>query len=267
MGEPAWRFLSASVTGPSHVLEGRPNQDAALSAGIDGRAHFLAVADGAGSRPRSREGAQQLVKSAYAAARAQLGQGHPATPHEWKRLMRVLAGDCLRRFDDWLARRVRELPARGRGDPVVLRSQFAATLLAAVIAPPFVSYLNIGDGFLIVERAGGGAQLVLPPPTNRSDAGETVFATSLRRAEALEVGVVLDGRVNGVALCTDGLTEALLAGDGSAGYDAPDTLGAYFSYFADPAVPPEQLAKQLGSEDFAGTSGDDKTMALAVRLR
>ncbi|GAB3003632.1 protein phosphatase 2C domain-containing protein [Amycolatopsis acidiphila] len=266
---PPWRVVAASVKGPSHAGTSRPNQDRKLVRRIGrGGAWVYAVADGAGSRSRADTGALLAVEAAAAAAERVFGARTPAEPEDWQGAVRAFAAESLGLFDHAVAAEVAALPETGGESPQQLRSSFATTLLAVVAAPPFFGYFSVGDCFLVVDREPGGPHLVVAAP-DREHAGETVFLTSARREAHLGRGVIVDSRIRGVALCSDGLSEGMLDivqhADGRLQQRAPGEFSAYFDHFASPAVDDAELARKLLSKEFAATSGDDKTIVLAVR--
>lgn len=81
---PPWRIHGLSVEGYRHRRQGLPCQDACAAIATSSVA-VLAVADGAGSRPRSEEGARLAVQLAteYFARRveaaAEVRPGRPCT--------------------------------------------------------------------------------------------------------------------------------------------------------------------------------------------
>jgi hypothetical protein len=267
-----WRIVPASTIGPNHVRLGAQNQDAMKCDGLPSGGYVLAVADGAGSQPRAAHGALVAVESAVDAARHLFGRRLPTDTGDWRTAADEYADLCVTWFDERIASVVEELHRQGvqrGGAPTVRRAEFATTLLTVVMAPPWYCCVSVGDGFVVVGRDPGGAHLVVPPPVDRGDAGQTVFLTSPTRAEWLRSEVLYDPAVYGVALCTDGLIEGLLDYDRSPTGEllpvAPETFGDYFRYFAKPTADANDLTRKLLSEEFAGTSGDDKTMVLAVR--
>jgi len=152
-----------------------------------------------------------------------------------------------------------------RGAPA--RADFATTLLAAVVAPPWFVWVSVGDGFLVVDRDPGGVHLVVAPPTDREFQGETTFLTSADRLAALRYDVLLDPLARGLALCTDGLMEGLLTLESNPPLPAaPPEMVAYFDYVRDRTKESAGLERTLASPEFAATSGDDKTIAMVVRL-
>lgn len=264
-----WRITVASVIGPAHVRAGLPNQDRWLARKIGKHSCLYAVADGAGSRSRSGEGAEFAVLAAGKAAETTFGAGpHPAGIDGWGQAMRMFWKLCVQWFD----RSVDEAAAQTQdagGPPIQeLRREFATTLLAVVAAPPYFGYLSVGDCFLVVDRHPGAPKLVVNAP-DREHAGATTFLTSDHRDENLSTGVLLDDRISALALCSDGLAEGLLSArmerDGNLHYLAPPAFRAYFGRFADDRVDGAELDARLASAEFAATSGDDKTIVMAVR--
>jgi Protein phosphatase 2C len=263
-----WVVVPATVTGPSHIRDGTSNQDRYRIGAPTSAVRVFAVADGAGSRQRSAEGAQFAVDAACRVADELFGGGAPDTLADWDRALAAHAHGCLRAFDEDVNGRVDSIrrSGTGTGSAREARTDFATTLLVVVAAAPWFGYWSVGDGFLVAYRDPGGAQLVLPPPLEREHSGQTVFLTSRQRDAQLRRGVLVDDNVVGLALCTDGLIEGLLGLD-KGGYLAPPDLNAYFRRFSDPAADPGELSRQLQTPDFAASSGDDKTIVLAVRPR
>ena len=69
-GKQHWRVAAATAAGASHLRDDIPNQDAVAHRVIeigDGAVAAIAVADGAGSAPRSDEGSRIAVATAVAA--------------------------------------------------------------------------------------------------------------------------------------------------------------------------------------------------------
>ncbi len=275
-----WNVVPASVIGSTHVRLGVVNQDRYLTHALSGGARLFAVADGAGSRSRSEFGAQYAVEAArLAAERHYSPAARERTVPGRLRTAHAFARGCLEAFDGLLDGMVPAMSALAprpratdrpdtrddRDDP---RKEYGTTLLAVVAEPPWYAFFGVGDCFLVVDRVPGGARLVVPPPAEREHDGATVLLTSRDRWEHAALGVLHDPLVRGLAVCTDGVMDALLssrrAADGSCALAAPEEMSRYFDHFAAPGHRPEDLAERLASEDFARTSGDDKTMILAV---
>jgi serine/threonine protein phosphatase PrpC len=265
-----WRTICSSITGPGHVGDGRPNQDRATVFVVDDSCWLLAVADGAGSRSRAADGAEFATSAARSAATRIFGRHRQRGPGRWKSAAVQFRQECLRLFDS----AVYDAQQRLSADPAChesqhdIRDSFATTLLAAVVQPPYIAYVSVGDCFLVVDRDGGIPHLVVSPP-EREYTNETTFLTSARRDTDAEHGVIVDDRINAIAVCSDGVAEALLAARPAAGgwlsYYAPSEFRSYFDYFGDPRVDPQELELKLGSPEFARTSADDKSVAMACR--
>jgi hypothetical protein len=264
-----WKVVSATTKGAGHSSLHRPNQDREITRALaDGTTWVYAVADGAGSRARSDHGALLAVEAAATAADLVFGRGVPDSVDGWRAAATKFAKESLDVFDRRVDSDVQGLRGLMREPTGELRASYATTLLAVVSAPPFFAYVNVGDCFLVVDRDPGGPFLVVTAP-EREHAGETVFLTSRHRGAHVTHGVIMDARIRGVALCTDGLGEGMLANrqtpDGRLHSLAPPEFSAYFDYFGAPGTDDSDLAAKIMSKEFAETSGDDKTIVMAVR--
>lgn len=267
-----WRIVSASVSGPSHDARGITNQDAFDTAVLPAHGRAFAVADGAGSRSHSAHGARLAVESAMEAA-ADVFDGHAAQPLSWwaESATSDFARACLtgyhRRLDATI--NASQDMSRDSAGHLSLADEYATTLLAVVSCPPYLCYASIGDCFLVVDRAPGGPRLVVPPPLGGTAMNETTFLTSPLAETDVRYGVIVDDAICGIALCSDGLYEGLLDakpdGNGVPRPLASAAFRAYFTFFADPDVDASELERKLAGAEFAATSGDDKTIVLAVR--
>lgn len=266
-----WVVIQGSVTGPNHIREGVTNQDATAAVRLRSGAYLLAVADGAGSRSRSDQGARFAMDIAKVTAGEWFDRRLPANSTEWRSALRTYADRCLARFDSRVDRQVQEIRAEEhdtRSDADI-RGDFATTMFAVIMAPPYLAYFAIGDGFLVVSRQPGGSNLLHAPAASRDNVFETTFLTSREREANLDWQVLPDDRIRGVCLGTDGVIEAMLSlevnAHGETAYGSPADFEQYFDYFAKPDTDPGDLERQLQSTKFAGTSGDDKSMIIAVR--
>jgi hypothetical protein len=259
-----WRITAASVIGAGHVRGNLPNQDRWLAEAVGPGIQLLTVADGAGSRSRAEYGAEFAVTAAHRAAIEVFGAGAPTTLAAWRMAAGRFATGCLREFD----LRVVDAMRRIDGAEDELWSSFGTTLLAAVVAPPYLCFVSVGDCFLVVDRDPGGPHLLVAPQ-EREHAGGTVFLTSRARDRHLTRGVLVDDRIRGVAVCSDGVSEGMLdlrtAPDGRLQPRAPADFGTYFTHFGNPRSSSAELVAKLESPEFAATSNDDKTIVMAVR--
>lgn len=261
--EPRW--FVASATGRNHRDQHLPNQDRGLVGQLPTGGIVLSVADGAGSRRYSDQGAQAAVESAVHAADSVFAMQPADAYSAWSRLASEYAGRCLQAFDRQVAQRVHTArTSQDGGDP---RREYATTLLALVADPPWFVVVSIGDCFLVVNRDPEGPRLLVPPPTDREHGGATHFLTSSGREDHLSIFVLKDPRISGLALCTDGLQEGVLRfGSGLKGPTpfVPGEFEQYFRFVAARESREEELTAKLDGEEFAATSGDDKTMVIAV---
>jgi Protein phosphatase 2C len=220
-----WPLLAgASVQGRDHRAAGRENQDAfAARSCQDGAALVLAVSDGAGSQPRSALGSHIAVDAACRVlAAAMPGVDDPAG--EWQSWLSA-AGQTV--IDEYLTVAA---AASGNGDA----GELAATLVAAVVCPPWAGFLSVGDSFATVLTAGPPErwQLILPP---RPDPRGTDFLCAPWAKEMLRCVVLRDELLSGVVLATDGCAALALDHPAAVGLDpasGPVPSTAFFTGLA-----------------------------------
>lgn len=256
-----WRTHGMSVEGYRHRRGGVPCQDAwqqTLTGPADAPVTVLAVADGAGSRPRSDEGSKLAVDLAtevfarWAAQPCRSGEG-----------VHTLLLNAFHEVGD-------EFLHRTGPDA----DDFATTLTVVVLAPAWIGHLSVGDGFVIV-RAGaedGVPQFHLLPQAEAVSeySNETVFLTSPGAERWVRTDCVRDEGIDGVLLSTDGLAQAALSrSDGrsqtpNASF-ATSVLRSLDSPGPDPDKDEEGLAALLRSDQLTALNADDKTLLRAVR--
>ncbi len=187
-----WRYVQAAVPGVAHRLSGGECQDAcavqALTLPDGSPALALAIADGAGSATRSRQGAEQACQILLTECTAWLAQAHEA---DWTP---TVAASWVHGVQTALTQQ-----ATGAGLPV---REFACTLLGAVIAADWALFLQIGDGAMVID-AGEGYRPVFWPQGGEYP-NETFFVTDVNVADRLECAL-LTAPVTEIALLTDGL--------------------------------------------------------------
>ncbi len=162
-----WRTLTASVRGAAHQRSGLPNQDAArVSRCGEGRPLILALADGHGSVRcvRSRRGARLAVAVAHL-IRGQIDDlTNLSRTKRWaeQQLPLELVRHWTGRVERLVARQpfteeeLAPLDASDRRDlEISPQLAYGTTLLAVVIAPRFLIYLQLGDGDILTVSADG----------------------------------------------------------------------------------------------------------------
>jgi hypothetical protein len=196
-----YRLAAASVIGRGHVLQQRPCDDAfALVTGGDGSREwwFAAVADGAGSRPLSRFGAEAATWAAAERAIQLLAAGAP--PRE------AITAAAVH------ARVVQAEHASQRGFAV---SDLSCTLLCLAFVLEgsrlTVATFLVGDGLIATIDDRG----VITPLAEADDQvpGQTLFLDSLAGDDSLGARVrseELAGRPRGFLVATDGVADDLI---------------------------------------------------------
>ncbi|MFC1410713.1 PP2C family serine/threonine-protein phosphatase [Streptacidiphilus sp. N1-12] len=260
-----WRIHGVSVEGYRHRRSGIPCQDAHLytvSGPPRSSVTVLAVADGAGSRPRSDEGsvlAVELAVDRFADRAAGRAGGRPRTGAEVQAALREAFHDVRTEF------------LRRTGQDA---DQFATTLTVVVLTPTWIGHVSVGDGFAVL-RAGtvdGVPQFhLLPQPAAVSEySNETVFLTSADAERRLSTACVTDPGVDGVLLSTDGLAQVALSWtDGQPRRPKESFVAAVLRTLDRPGADPEEdhraLAELLRSDRLTAVNADDKTLLRAVR--
>jgi Protein phosphatase 2C len=238
-----WKIAGASVPGTRHEASGRPCEDASGWSAADGLT-CLAVADGAGSRPRAGEGSALAVASALAAAPARRPGG--ADPAAWLRAI----------FADVQAA-LRERAAGLGQDP----ADYATTLGVVLLTEDLACVGQIGDSIVVVRRRDGAYETVDPAPRGEY-VNETVFVTEDRAVAAARVTVLPAEAIDAVFLSTDGLRFKILDDLAATAPFRPffDDLSAYVRSPAATAGAIRRFLSGLTDDQ----SGDDKTLVAAV---
>ncbi|MFI7498167.1 protein phosphatase 2C domain-containing protein [Streptomyces sp. NPDC049687] len=252
-----WRVHGLSVTGHRHRSDNMHCQDAFRCHVLDADTFLLAVADGAGSRPLSRQGAETAVDLAdrfFLPA-----TGLPRRPEDVKPFLR-------RGFAALRA----EFRHRTQPHP----DDYATTLTVVVHTTGWLGYLSVGDGFAVL-RSGtvkGQPQFhLLPQPAPVSEySNEAFFVTSTEATDRLVTECVVDDGVTGILLSTDGLTQAAVEFPGNLRKSAKNHfVSKVLSAMERSDIPPEreeeELTKLLESRRLAADNADDKTLLRAVR--
>jgi hypothetical protein len=281
-GDGVWIVLAASATGPSHVADGLPCQDAYHVRQIDGDCGVVALADGAGSCAASDIGARMVVEQAtrqvpeaLAAAGYELGVREPGLLvwHE-------IAFDCIMRIGE----EVRVLAA-STSRPF---EAFSSTLIIVVYSPLGLLVTHVGDGRAGWRDRHGTWRSMIRPFRGRY-ANETVFLTTVCDVGWPEAELLVESRVvraepTAFVLMSDGCErsafECRIFDERTGSYHDPNRPYApwlepkvdFAHRLAVSGAPLERgnevLAQYLASGGGRlGQEPDDKTLVLGVRAR
>ena len=252
-----WRTAYASVIGTAHLRTGAPCQDAGrctvLRASDGSEALVAAAADGAGTAARSEIGAALAVESFI----AEFGAAAGIDP--------TLARIDRDFVSSWIARFQEEIATRASAEGCT-PSDFACTLLGAVITATDAVYVQIGDGAIIVGTEEPDHYAWVAWPQHGEYANTTNFLTEAHAATIVqfEKGRAIDE----LALFTDGI-ERLVLDSASRSVHAPAFLPVFaWLRTTNPGcavAPSEALTAYLGSAHVNARTDDDKTLVMATR--
>jgi serine/threonine protein phosphatase PrpC len=181
-----WSAMGASVRGPEHRRDGRPNQDAWLSRLARGTA-LAVVCDGLGSRPHSQLGSRAACRAVADAVR-HWGGVPDAPPELLLRLVHAI----------WNLR----VHQTGREDSAT------TCLFAAVVRDGRLVLAQLGDGLVILKT--GHGTTTLEPPLDRFGNATTGLGIA---SDVREWRLHLEPNFTGAAsilLATDGVADELL---------------------------------------------------------
>lgn len=262
---PGWAVTAKTVTGPSHLVNGRPNQDAVVIRQA-GNGVVLAVADGHGGQRHAKSdiGSRLAAEIGCARGLSLLDQGSITSRD---------AGEMATAIVDEWQHAVRE---HGRRHPPSRESDdtrdgfteddiavlYGSTLLLAVLSPRGCLFGQIGDGDIAALTLEG--QVLRPVCADRNIGGNLTTSLCQRDAAAhfqfslMSESQSADLRI--VLLATDGYGNSFA----SPGW-YPDVLSDLDRMFA--AVGMESLDASLSGwlGESAEVTGDDTTIALAFR--
>ena len=247
----AWRWVSASVIGTSHIRDGSRCQDAyAISELSDGYL-FAVVSDGAGTAKYGAFGAWLICRFLSVKFRKWL-QNNSKLP-------------CDEELANWIDQLRKQLSVIATRRETTSR-QFAATLAAIIIAPNEIVTLHIGDS-AIVGRSNGQWD-VLCLPENGEYASSTYFVTDY---SAPNLNISRHQRkYDAFALFSDGVGDLALSYIEQSAYPR----------FLNPMLRPidaalgngrliglsEKLAAYLASPLVCERTDDDKTLILISEI-
>jgi hypothetical protein len=245
-----WHVCAAAAIGRSHVDGGLPCQDAFAHACADDV--LVAVAcDGAGSQPRSHEGASALSADVVDALVAQQRAGGIAAnmPQE---AMHACVRDAIAAAREGLAAR-----ARGEGGEL---PQYAATLVGVVAGRDGGWFFHVGDG--VGVAIGADEACTVSMPENGEYANETYFVTGGEWETHLRV-IPIPGPVACVMLMSDGAMPFAMDKDLTGPYRPFFDPVSRFLAGVDEATGSQALLGTLQDPRTDTITSDDKTLLVA----
>jgi Protein phosphatase 2C len=250
----AWRYISRSVQGESHVADGTPCQDSSRVRAFDGKGAgtlVACIADGAGSVRHSGVGSLLVCNAVVESVDAFLEADGKITNLE--------PNDAIKWCD--LARSRIEEEASIRD---VRPAEFATTIGVAILSPEGSCFFQIGDGAIVI-RSGGVSGVVFWPESGEY-VNTTTFITSKEYRDRLQF-YVTKRSYEEVALFTDGIERIALRFDSQTPHPPFfEPLFQALGTLEDWQSLGDNLEQFLKSESVRKRSDDDKTLILATRI-
>lgn len=246
-----WSIFAASAVGASHVAGGLPCQDAFAHARC-GDWFAGVVCDGAGSAPRSDEGARRIAEQVV---------GILAGPEVRAEALATLdAAGFKTRVTHALETARSDLAAFAEAERAPLKA-FAATVVGALVGPEGGWLFHIGDGIGVARLADADR---ISAPANGEYANQTFFLTQKDWREQLRITPV-GAPVRSILLMSDGAMSFVMGPGGRSVY-APffDPVDRFLAD-QDEATGSEALAATLADARTEHITGDDKTLLIARR--
>ena len=254
-----WRYAYASVVGTSHEKTGAPCQDAGLCRLVDtaqsGPVLLAAASDGAGTAPRSQEGAALAVERFFDEF------GRACEEEDISIIDRDFVVSWMRQVRAEISDRAQAMGLRPR--------DFACTILGAAVGATRSVFFQVGDGAIVISAADDevGEYGIATWPQHGEFANSTNFLTEENADAALQVET-FDGQIDDVAIFTDGIERLVL--DFSAKAAHAPFFRPLFAWLAAAELkldnaPSPPLVRYLSSNQVNSRTDDDKTLILATR--
>lgn len=252
MPQTNWNIIAASVAGTSHTAKDEPCQDA-YSYKTVGENLVITVSDGAGSAKNGLVGAQKACAFFELELTNWLEKGG-----KLQDLNREAATILLQSLQ-------KEIAKEAENNKISL-SDYACTLLAAIISENAAVFFQIGDGIIVysLEEASEDYHLATLPQQGEY-ANSTNFVTDADAFDVLHFEM-LERRVDEIAIMTDGLQRIAL------NYQAQTAHAPFFRPMFAPLrtanIAPNletKLTEFLDSPKINERTDDDKTLILAHR--
>jgi Protein phosphatase 2C len=239
-----WNVIGGSVIGNAHIAAHVTCQDASgwHASGHDVR---LVVADGAGSRSLSDQGAKLAVEHV-------LNWRHPeAQPGiaDLDAALRHMIGDTHNTIRDL---------ALSQGHKI---GDYATTLAVGILTEDSIGIVQVGDTITIVGTS--GRYEAITPAVATEYVNETNFITDDDALQSARISVFPARDIDTVVLSTDGLRFKILQ-DLSSGAPFVPFFEDLVKHALGPRATDESICQFLSSVN--DQSGDDKSLLVAVRI-
>lgn len=250
MKPPLWKHAQVSVRGAAHLRNDLPCQDSNGFLEVPG-ALVCALADGAGSASHADIGSELAVDAAL--------------DYFLRLFLRVGVSGAAARLDarcglEMLAAVQQRMGREASGQSTSI-SDYASTLLVAVITAQRVILYQVGDGLWCVCR--NGILAAMTWPTGGEHASETTFVTCQTACQVLQCEI-LEGGFDALFGMTDGVERLALNMSGRVPH--PGFFEPLARQLHKTVVPifSNQLTQLLASEAVCRRTDDDKTLAIIL---
>lgn len=249
---PGWNIVGGSVTGTKHHKKKQPCQDAWKYHQLPGAELIIAVADGAGSAPLSKQGAKRAVNAAVKYLCTAIPQYKPNTSKEWKSIVSYAFEVARTQLIEYAASQAERL------------RNYNTTLQLVVASDNWTISAIVGDGTAVGLR-NDHSLVRLMSPQRGEYANATNFITSDSAMEKIAIQV-LQEPVIGIAVLTDGLLSLAIDERDETPHERFFTpLFNFLTASIDNQQANKDLAQFLSSDRVNRRTDDDKTLALALR--
>ncbi len=246
-----YRIIGASATGPLHVINATPCQDAFSYKILPSGIGVIAIADGLGSAFLSDFGARDAVDTAVLTAKQNIFSIVSDEPD-----LKDVAREAVFGARKVLEEKAQEYKCKLR--------DLACTLIVVVMHKYNVAVAHIGDGAVVAETREG--LKLISSPGDSEYANEVSPLTDKEWKKHLRVTTVISG-VSGIMSFTDGLQRAALkpTPEGLIPFDGfCDPLFSYVKEAKEVKEVENDIKSLLSSKKICENSEDDKTLVIAT---
>jgi hypothetical protein len=253
-----WTWVGAKSTGTSHLKAGTHCDDFGSCVEVSSKLAnvlVIAVSDGAGSAQYSAIGAR-ITSRVFVKNATRFIKG--VAP------LRDLSTDIVKEWIDEIRDTITSAALKHEATP----RDFAATLVGCLIGDDFAIFCHVGDGAAVYRTEADNDWIVSSWPAQGEYASTTYFVTD--SPEARSRFVVVDQKINEVAVFTDGIEQLVLEFSNRSAYTPffdrmfhpiNGTFGGRNRKLS------RDLASFLDGPLVCEKTDDDKTLILAKRIQ